>query len=136
MKDILFVCTFFLISFPLYAAEVMHIDNADLKKLIDQGVPVIDVRATSEWIETGVIDGSHLMMFYDETGNYDLDVWLNQLSVVATKDKPIILICHTGSRSHQLARYLNKVVGYIEVYNVKRGIANWIKQDNPIIAPN
>lgn len=136
MKKILFICTYFFISFSLYAAEVIHIDNADLKELIDQGVPVIDVRATSEWKETGVIDGSHLMMFYDETGKYDLDAWLNLLSAVATKEKPVILICHTGSRSHQLARYLNKVVGYNEVYNVKRGIANWIKQDNPIVVPN
>ncbi len=136
MKNILFICTFFLISFSLYAAGVKQIDNVELKELIGQGVPVIDVRATSEWQETGVIDGSYLMMFYDETGKYNLDAWLSQLSVVASKDKPVILICLSGSRSHQLARYLNKVLGYIEVYNVKRGIAYWIKQDNPIIAPN
>ena len=100
-----------LLSVMTFAAGVTHINNQSLKNLIEQGVPVIDVRTTSEWHETGIIEGSHLMMFYDEKGNYNLDEWLKKLSAVASKDKPVILICLSGSRSNQLVKYLNRVDG-------------------------
>lgn len=135
MKKILVFSILFLVSFSLYAAEVEHIDNETLKELGEQGVAIIDVRATSEWKDTGIIEGSHLMMFYDEQGKYNLDEWLNKLSTAAEKNEPVILICRTGSRSRQLAKYLTKVVGYEEVYNVKKGIVHWIKQNNPIVEP-
>ena len=131
----LFLSILFLYSASLFAAEVVHIDNDSLKELINQGVPLIDVRASSEWNETGVIQDSHLMMFYNEQGKYNLEEWLTTLATVTSKDKPVILICLSGSRSNQLAKYLNKVVGYKEVYNVKRGIAQWIKEDNPTVVP-
>lgn len=138
MKKVLLIISIFLFSFSssLYAAEVKHIDNEELKDLIEQGAVVIDVRATSEWKKTGVIKDSHLLMFYDEKGNYKLDAWLNDVAQVADKDEPVILICHSGTRSKQLAKYLNKVAGYGQVHNVKRGIVNWIKKDNPVVAPS
>jgi rhodanese-related sulfurtransferase len=135
MRKLLIVYILWLVPFYAYGSGVSHIDNAKLAQLIEHGVPVIDVRATSEWKETGVIKGSYLMMFYDEKGKYNLDAWLNELSAVTMKDEPLILICRTGGRSHQLARYLTKVAGYKDVYNVKRGIIHWITQNNPIIAP-
>ena len=135
MKKILTTLIFILLPINVFPAEVIHIDNVELKELINQDIPLVDVRATSEWKQTGVIQGSYLMMFYDEQGKYDLEKWLNELSIVANKDKPVILICLTGSRSKQLAKYLTKVVGYKEVYNVRRGIAHWIKTDNSTVAP-
>ena len=45
---------------------------------MQQGVEVIDVRTTSEWKKTGVVEGSHLIMFYDEKGKYDLNSWLSR----------------------------------------------------------
>lgn len=132
---------FFVICILLYAnvtfaGEVKDINNQDLKELIQQGVAVIDVRATSEWQQTGIVEGSHLIMFYDEQGKYDLNNWLNEVSRVANKDELVVLICHSGSRSKQLAKYLTKVAGYNEVYNVQRGIAHWIKKNNSVVAPN
>ncbi len=44
-------------------AEVIQVDNDALQQLIDQGIPVIDVRTASEWQQTGVIEGSHLLTF-------------------------------------------------------------------------
>ena len=72
-------------------------------------------------------------MFFDEKGIYDLNAWLEQVSKVAGKNEPIILICHSGSRSKQLANYLVNVVGYENVYNVKCGIHYWIKQNNNVV---
>ena len=73
------------------------------------------------------------MMFFDERGQYNLDQWLEKLSTIAKKKDPVILICLTGSRSNQLANYLTKIVGYENVYNVKRGIAYWMKQNYPTV---
>ena len=117
----------------LHAGEVLNIDNQTLKELILKDVPVIDVRTTAEWKETGVVEDSHLLMFYDEKGNYDLEKWLADVAAIAEKDQPIILICHSGSRSRQLAKYLTKVEGYKKVYNVKRGIQSWIKKNNHVV---
>ena len=64
-----------------------------------------------------------------------LNSWLAKVANVAEKDKPVILICHSGGRSKQLANYLTKVVGYKSVYNVKKGIVYWIKKNNPVVMP-
>ena len=133
MKKIFITLVFLFATSHLYASEIHHIDNHALQKLMQQGVAVVDVRATSEWRETGVIENSHLFMFYDEKGQYDLNTWLGKIAEVASKNEPLVLICHSGSRSKQLARYLTKVVGYQDVYNVKRGIADWIKKNHAVI---
>lgn len=132
MKKILVISILFFVNLS-HAAEVSHIDNKTLQNLIEQEVPVIDVRTTSEWQETGVSKGSYLMMYFDERGQYNLDQWLEKLSTIAKKKDPVILICLTGSRSNQLANYLTKIVGYENVYNVKRGIAYWMKQNYPTV---
>jgi len=134
MKKAVVISILFFVN-VVHAAEVTHINNATLKKLIGQEVPVIDVRTISEWQETGVIKGSYLMMFFDEKGQYNLDQWLKKLSTIVNKDEPVALICLTGSRSNLLASYLIKVEGYEKVYNVKRGIAHWMKEKYPTVAP-
>jgi len=131
---------FFFIIFIIYAcnsnaSDVEHINNAILKQLIQQEVPVVDVRSTEEWHKTGIVEGSHLLMFYDEKGKYDLDQWLADIAKIAAKDEPLILICHSGGRSKQLAEYLVQEVGYHSVYNVKKGIVRWVKDKNPTVAP-
>ena len=135
MKNIHAIFIIFLISPIAFANEVTHIGNQEFRDLLQQGVAVIDVRTVSEWQKTGVIEGSHLIMFYDETGKYDLNAWLNEVTKVASKGEALILICHSGSRSQQLAKYLASVVGYEQVFNVKRGIAHWIKKKNSVVAP-
>ncbi|QMU62187.1 MAG: rhodanese-like domain-containing protein [Gammaproteobacteria bacterium] len=135
MKNILAIFIILQISPIAIANEVTHIGNQEFRELMQQGVAVIDVRTVSEWQKTGVIEGSHLIMFYDETGKYDLNAWLNEVTKIAKKDEALILICHSGSRSKQLAKYLTSVVGYNEVFNVKRGIAHWIKKKNSVVAP-
>lgn len=130
-NKILIVCVFFLMSAPAYAGEVVNVSIQELKDLIEKGVQVIDVRTKSEWEKTGVVKDSHLLTFYDEKGNYDLDAWLADVARVANKDEPVILICHAGVRSRRLANYLVNKADYEKVYNVTRGIVGWIKAKNP-----
>ena len=53
-------------------AQVENIDNDRLKFLIDEGIPIIDIREEVEWKETGIVDRSHLITFFDAEGKYDV----------------------------------------------------------------
>ena len=61
-------------------AEVTHVDNAALERLLEAAIPIIDIRTPEEWGTTGVIEGSHLLTFFDARGNYDTRAWLSDLS--------------------------------------------------------
>jgi len=132
LKNAYIVCLLMLTSIIAQANDVHDIDNQELKNLIQRGVPLVDVRSKSEWKKTGVIDGSHLIMFFDDQGIYNLSSWLEEIEAVADKNEPLALICHSGGRTKQLANYLVNIAGYNEVYNVEKGIVDWIEQDNPV----
>ena len=114
-------------------AELINIDNAALEELIDQGVPVIDVRRSEEWTATGIVKGSHLITFFDDKGRYDADQWLAQLKQTVDTDKPLILICHSGGRTSIIGKWLGKQLE--TVYNVDRGIVHWIVDKRETVAP-
>jgi rhodanese-related sulfurtransferase len=115
-------------------AEVTHIDNEDLARLMAAGVPVIDIRTEPEWKETGIVKSSRLMTFFDERGRADPQSWLAKLAPIAKPDQPVILICRTGNRTGVLAKFLDEKVGYTKVYNVKHGIYGWMKERRPVEA--
>ncbi|MCF8167919.1 MAG: rhodanese-like domain-containing protein [Rhodoferax sp.] len=116
------------------AADVVHIDAAELARLVARGVPVIDIRTAPEWKETGVLAGSKLMTFFDEKGQADAAGWVNRLKPTAGPDQPVILICRTGNRTSAVAQFLSTQVGYKTVYNVTGGIHAWMKAGRPVIA--
>jgi rhodanese-related sulfurtransferase len=113
------------------AAEVIDIDNQQLKTLIDKGVPLVDVRTPKEWRDTGVVKGSQRLMFFDERGRFDINGWLAELAAVAKPGDPVILICRSGNRSAKIAALLSQQAGYTTVYNVKNGIKKWLAEGNP-----
>ena len=113
-------------------AEVRHINNNELKQLIADGIPVIDIRTAPEWRQTGVVEGSHLITFFDEKGRFDLNTWLAELSKVAGKEQAFILICRSGNRTGRISQFLDEKLGYTQVINVKKGIRDWIKTGNPV----
>ncbi len=104
-------------------ADFTSIDADELKKLQAENVPVIDIRTPGEWKETGVIPGSHKIMFFDERGNYNVQKFLDALHKVAPdKNKPIVLVCRTASRTKIVGDFLSKQVGYKKVKDLKGGI--------------
>jgi rhodanese-related sulfurtransferase len=118
---------------------MVNIDNNELKKLLDQNIPIIDIRTPREWQQTGVVKGSHLIMFFDEKRNYNVEEWLDKLSKtvkITDKKTPFILICRTGNRTNTVGNFLSDKFGYDKVYNVTYGITKWIKDNNSVIKPN
>ena len=114
-------------AMPLHA-DVIQVDSAGLERLRAEGVAVIDVRRAEEWRKTGVIEGSHLMTFFDKKGRYDLDRWLPALAAIAGSDQPVALICRSGKRSGRVARMLDEQFGYGYVYTARDGILGWIEE--------
>ncbi|MBT3489473.1 MAG: sulfurtransferase, partial [Gammaproteobacteria bacterium] len=46
-----------------------------------------------------------------------------------------VLICRTGNRTARLSQALIKEMGWKNVYNVEKGITDWIKRGNPVVQP-
>lgn len=111
-----------------------NVDNAELKTLIAQGVPVYDVRRPDEWRATGVVAGSQTLTYVDKSGRANPD-FMPRFAAEVGKEKPVILICRTGNRTDKLARELMEQHGYTNVYNVRDGITGWIAAKNPVVKP-
>ena len=115
-------------------AEIAHVDGAALERLMRSGVPVVDVRTAAEWDKTGIVEGSHLLTFFDENGRYDVGAWMTKFAAIAGPDRPVALICHSGGRSKAVSRLLDRQFRYRRVYNVEGGIAKWMKEGRPTVA--
>jgi rhodanese-related sulfurtransferase len=113
------------------APPYTNLDNDQLKSMLEQGVPVYDVRRPEEWRETGVVEGSQRLTFVDADGRLTPD-FLSRFTGAVAKDQPVILICRTGNRTDVLARYLVEKLGYTKVYNVRDGITRWISDGRPV----
>ena len=115
-------------------ANVIDVDNTQLKKLIKEDVSIVDIRTINEWNHTGVIPNSLLITFFDEKGNYDLDQWYEKLLENSSYNKDLIIICRSGRRSKIAAEIISKKFE-INIYNVKYGIKSWIQSNEAISKP-
>ncbi len=108
-----------------------NINNAQLRAMLKQGVPVYDVRRDDEWKRTGVIKGSRLLTIIGKDARVTPNFMPDFTSVI-DKNSPVILICRTGNRTRKLAAHLVEEKGYTNIYNVRDGISQWIKDGNPV----
>ena len=121
------------LSFATAQADVEHINNKKTGELLAEGIPLIDVRMKSEWEQTGIVEGSHLLTFFDEKGNYDIKKWVADLEKIAGKDKPFMLICAVGGRTGNISQFLDAKLGFEKVHNVEKGIVHWISEQLPVV---
>ena len=59
-------------------AEVVKVNNSEIIELMKKGVPIVDIRRANEWADTGVIDSSILLTFFDKD---QLDVHRNNVDI-------------------------------------------------------
>ena len=124
----------FLLTVKFAFADVVDINNMQILELSKTNIPIVDVRSSSEWDQTGVIPTSILLTFFDKEGNYDLDKWYEKLLLEIEEGEPIILICRSGNRSRIIAEMMDKEFDNI-IYNAKRGITSWINEKLIIVKP-
>ena len=124
----------FLINIKLAFAEIVDVNNKQITELSNSNIPIVDVRRSSEWEQTGVIPNSILLTFFDEEGDYNYHQWYEKLSLEIDESKPIILICRSGKRSKIIAQMMNENFDHV-IYNAKRGIISWIDEKLITVEP-
>ena len=115
-------------------AEVIDVNDQEMIKLSNLNIPIVDVRRSSEWDQTGVIPNSILLTFFDEEGNYNFDEWFEKLQLEISVTDPIILICRSGKRSKVVANMIDEKFNTI-IYNAQSGINSWINKKFITVEP-
>lgn len=101
------------------------------QKLLDSKIKIIDIRTPGEWVHTGLVKGSIPIMFFDERGNYNLDVFLDELHKNIKPGERFALICDTGNRTKIVGIPLGQEMGY-NVIDLKGGIQYAIAKKIPL----
>ena len=117
-------------------AEVRNINNQEIVSLMKNGVPIIDIRRADEWRDTGVINQSNLLTFFDKKGNHNAEEWLLKLKKIAKEGDPVIIICRSGKRSGIVSKFLDEQANFTNVYNASGGMLSWVSSKNKTIEPN
>ena len=115
-------------------AEVIDVNDEEMIKLSNVNIPIVDVRRSAEWVQTGVIPNSILLTFFDEEGNYNFDKWFEKLQLEINVNDPIILICRSGQRSKVVANMIDEKFNSI-IYNSQSGINSWISKKLITVEP-
>ena len=123
-------CLIFIISSAF--ADVVNINNNQIRELSKINIPIIDIRRSSEWNQTGVIPKSILLTFFDKNGKYNFDEWYSNLRLKINAEKPIILICRTGRRTKIISEMMDKKIDNV-IYNAQHGIKSWIDAKLPLL---
>ena len=116
-------------------ADIVDVNNEQIKELIKNNIPIVDVRRSSEWVQTGIVPKSILLTFFDKEGNYNYDEWYEKLLLEIDEDKPIILICRTGRRTNIIAKMMEIKKFDNVIYNAKNGITSWIDEKLITVKP-
>ena len=124
----------FLLTIKFASADIIDVNNGQIKELSKNNIPIVDVRRSSEWDQTGVVPNSILLTFFDKKGNYNFDEWYEKLRLKIDEGKPIILICRTGRRTTIIAEMMDKKFDNV-VYNAKSGITSWIDEKLITVKP-
>ena len=126
------ICFLFIIKSTF--ADVVNINNEQIKELSKINIPIVDIRRSSEWNQTGVVTKSILLTFFDKNGKYNFDEWYANLRLKINEGKPIILICRTGRRTKIIAEMMDKKLDNV-IYNAQDGITSWIDAKLPTVKP-
>ncbi len=86
---------------------------------------IIDIRRPSEWYETGVLDGSHLITFEMSSGKIN-PVFEQEVAKIFNKDDEIVLMCRSGVRSKAAMKLLENA-GYKNVSDIDGGVFNYTR---------
>ena len=125
----------FLLTLKFAFADIVDVNNEQIIELSKNNIPIVDIRRSSEWNQTGVIPKSILLTFFDQEGNYDYDEWYEKLRLEINEGKPIILICRTGRRTKIIAKMMEIKKFDNVIYNAKSGITSWIDEKLITVKP-
>ncbi|GEM_PF-297618 len=131
MKKLFFLSLFL----PLYLiADVVSLDINEFEKSIKNRTYVVDIRTPEEWKQTGIIENSVPLTFFNSDGSYNVSAFIQKLKKMGIdKNRPLILVCRSATRTKMVGDFLSNKLGYKKVYQLKGGILNWIAHNKPLI---
>ena len=104
-----------------------NLTSAQFEALIkDTHTQLLDVRTLPEYME-GFIPGSINIDIKDKEFASCVDDQLD-------KERPVAIYCRSGRRSREAAELLVKK-GFKKVYNLDKGILNWIEEGRETVLP-
>ena len=116
----------------LYKADI---NSKTAYKMQQEAAILIDVRTKREFSSSHAKGAINIPIFYDKYGKRTLNRdFIEQIDYVVNSDKnkEILLICRSGSRTKFASNVLANE-GFTNVYNIKRGFTfDWTKTDLPI----
>jgi len=116
-------------------ADLKDLTPKDVEYFKNKGVVIIDIRTEPEWKETGIIEGSKLITFFDMYGRYDIEKFIKKFSkYVPNKDTKFILVCRTGSRTKIVGDFLANQLGYKNAMHLAGGIYAWMRENKPVVS--
>ena len=124
----------FLLTIKFASADIVDVNNGQIKELSKNNITIVDIRRISEWDQTGVVPKSILLTFFDKEGRYNFNEWYEKLRLEIDEGKPIILICRTGRRTKIIAEIMDKKFDNV-IYNAKNGITSWIDEKLITVKP-
>ena len=125
----------FLLTIKFASADIVDVNNGQIKELSNNNIPIVDIRRSSEWDQTGVVPNSILLTFFDKEGRYNFDEWYEKLRLEIDEGKPIILICRTGRRTAIIAKMMEIKKFDNVIYNAKNGITSLIVEKLITVKP-
>ena len=133
---LLTITLFFMLNSTQLFAEIYEVNNEKIKMLLENRVPLLDIRTEGEWHETGVINSSHLLTFFDKDGNYDFKKWMMEVEGIADENGPVIIMCRSGRRSRIVSNMMIKGNSEYLIYHASNGIKSWIESRNKTVKPD
>jgi rhodanese-related sulfurtransferase len=99
--------------------EAKEVSRDEVRKLIDEGAQVIDVRADHEWEAGRIAGATHVPL-------PELPQRLGEID----KDRPVVVYCRGGNRSTMATDALAEA-GY-DAAKLSEGIVGWSEGDLPL----
>ena len=116
------------------SAQTLDINNDEINKLMNNNVPIVDIRTSDEWQQTGIVPNSVLLTFFEKDGSYNFETWYRKLGYLIDINKPFILICRSGRRTKLVSKMLN-YHSDMTIYNAENGINSWLKSNLNTVRP-
>jgi len=87
---------------------------------VAKNIKTFDIRTKGEWKQTGIIKNSIPLTFFDEKGDYNVQLFIKELYKHIKPSEKFALICATGNRTHVVSTFLGK--NGFNVIDLKDGI--------------
>lgn len=90
------------------------------KAFFDRDIKIIDIRTEGEWKETGIIEGSYPLTYFNPMGLFSTDEFFAELNKIIEPGETFAYTCRSGGRSGRIEATLEKA-GYNAI-NLDGGI--------------